>query len=103
MGERCDALPRRGRKINPCRIATAAHTQDLFNIQPRRPNWDLKRDMNARMGKLERRTNEAIATILRQRLREQRGKGGEQVDLVAGIREAQAEGDRAVASDDDEE
>lgn len=38
---------------------------DLFNIQPRRANWDLKRDMNARMGRLERRTNEAVATIFR--------------------------------------
>ena len=38
---------------------------DLFNIQPRRANWDLKRDMNARMGRLERRTNEAIAAIFR--------------------------------------
>lgn len=36
---------------------------DLFNIQPRRANWDLKRDMTARMGKLERKTNEAVATI----------------------------------------
>jgi len=40
--------------------------QDLFNIQPKRPNWDLKRDMNARMGKLERKTNEAITTIFRE-------------------------------------
>ena len=37
---------------------------DLFNIQPRRANWDLKRDMTARMGKLERKTNEAVASII---------------------------------------
>jgi coiled-coil domain-containing protein 12 len=59
--------------------------------------------MTARMGKLERKTNEAIATILRQRLREERGRAGEQVDLVAGIREAEAERDRAMASDEDSE
>lgn len=58
--------------------------------------------MTARMGKLERRTNEAVATILRQRLREQRGSA-DQVDLVAGISAAQAEGDRAVAADDEED
>jgi hypothetical protein len=40
--------------------------QDLFNIQPKRANWDLKRDMTNRMAKLERRTNEAIATIFRE-------------------------------------
>lgn len=94
---------RRGRRGRPGDVdVTPADTQDLFNIQPRRPNWDLKRDMNARMGKLERRTNEAVATILRQRLREQRGSA-DQVDLVAGISAAQAEGERAVASGDDDD
>ena len=38
---------------------------DLFNIQPKRANWDLKRDMGNRMAKMERRTNEAIAGIFR--------------------------------------
>ncbi|TXT11170.1 hypothetical protein VHUM_01921 [Vanrija humicola] len=45
--------------------ARRAEELDLFNIQPKRPNWDLKRDMNARMAKLERKTNESIATIFR--------------------------------------
>jgi coiled-coil domain-containing protein 12 len=40
--------------------------KDLFNIQPRRANWDLKRDMTNRMAKLERRTNESIAAIFRE-------------------------------------
>jgi coiled-coil domain-containing protein 12 len=39
--------------------------QDLFNIQPKRANWDLKRDMTNRMAKLDRKTNEAIAGIFR--------------------------------------
>ena len=40
--------------------------QDLFNIQPKRANWDLKRDMTNRMSKLDRKTNEAIATLFRE-------------------------------------
>jgi predicted secreted protein len=43
-----------------------ADGQDLFNIQPKRANWDLKRDMTNRMAKLDRKTNEAIATIFRE-------------------------------------
>ncbi|KIS00315.1 coiled-coil domain-containing protein 12 [Cryptococcus deuterogattii 2001/935-1] len=77
---------------------------DLFNIQPKRANWDLKRDMNNRMGKLERKTNEAIATIFRQRLQAMRKNEdpNAQVDLVAGIAAAEHERDeRAISEDND--
>ncbi|RSH87751.1 uncharacterized protein EHS24_000267 [Apiotrichum porosum] len=81
-----------------------AEELDLFNIQPKRPNWDLKRDMNVRMGKLERKTNEAIATIFRQRLQAMRKDKGGQVDLVASINAAEHERDAVgggEASDDE--
>lgn len=80
----------------------AANIQDLFNIQPQRVNADLKRDMSRRMGKLERRTNEAIATIFRQRLQAQR-KGDDGPDLLAGISAAQRENDDATREDSDDE
>lgn len=54
--------------------------------------------MTARMGKLERKTNEALATIFRQRLQAMRGKTGTEsgdVDLVAGISAAEHERDGA--------
>ncbi|WVN89598.1 uncharacterized protein L203_104825 [Cryptococcus depauperatus CBS 7841] len=79
---------------------------DLFNIQPKRPNWDLKRDMNNRMSKLERKTNEAITTIFRQRLQAMRKNQDPnvQVDLVASINAAEQErDDRARLEDSDEE
>ncbi|KAL7422694.1 hypothetical protein Q5752_001985 [Cryptotrichosporon argae] len=78
---------------------------DLFNIQPRRANWDLKRDMTARMAKLERATNEAIATIFRQRLQAMRKDQDGDVDLVASLHAAQTEraaGDAEAGEDDDE-
>ncbi|WVF67984.1 hypothetical protein IAT40_002746 [Kwoniella sp. CBS 6097] len=80
---------------------------DLFNIQPKRANWDLKRDMTNRMAKLDRKTNEAIATIFRQRLqsmkKDQNGQG--QVDLLASMNAAEQERDdaaRASKDSDDE-
>lgn len=39
--------------------------QDVFNIAPKRPNWDLKREMDKKLSKLERRTQEAIHTLIR--------------------------------------
>lgn len=65
-------------------------------------NADLKRDMSRRMGKLERRTNEAIATIFRQRLQAQR-KDDDGPDLLAGISAAQRENDDATREDSDDE
>lgn len=50
--------------VGYCRHST--DNQDLFNIQPKRANWDLKRDMTNRMSKLDRKTNEAIATLFRE-------------------------------------
>lgn len=51
--------------ISPHTCITLTDAQDLFNIQPKRANWDLKRDMTNRMAKLDRKTNEAIAGIFR--------------------------------------
>jgi hypothetical protein len=39
--------------------------QDVFNIAPKRPNWDLKRDMEKKLAKLERKTQEAIHALIR--------------------------------------
>ncbi|CAD6587431.1 MAG: hypothetical protein TREMPRED_004757 [Tremellales sp. Tagirdzhanova-0007] len=77
---------------------------DLFNIQPRRANWDLKRDMTNRMTKVERRTNEAVASIFRQRLQGMRQgqNSNAQVDLVASINAAEHERDEAAEHERDE-
>lgn len=42
--------------------------QDLTNIQPKRPNWDLKRDLDKKLARLEPATQAAIATLIRKRL-----------------------------------
>jgi coiled-coil domain-containing protein 12 len=40
-------------------------SQDVFNIAPKRPNWDLKRELDKKLAKLERKTQESIHTLIR--------------------------------------
>ena len=44
---------------------------DLFDLQPRKPNWDLKRDLSKKMEVLQQRTDNAIARLVRERLENQ--------------------------------
>ncbi|CAK8697598.1 coiled-coil domain-containing protein 12-like isoform X2 [Clavelina lepadiformis] len=43
---------------------------DLLNLAPRKPDWDLKRDIKAKLERLERRTQRAITELIRERLKE---------------------------------
>nr|XP_022910554.1 coiled-coil domain-containing protein 12 [Onthophagus taurus] len=43
---------------------------DITTLAPRKPDWDLKRDVSKKLEKLERRTRKAIAEIIRERLKE---------------------------------
>jgi coiled-coil domain-containing protein 12 len=45
---------------------------DLFKLQPKKPNWDLKRELNARMEVLNVRTENAIARLVKERLAEKK-------------------------------
>ncbi|KAI1258659.1 cwf18 pre-mRNA splicing factor-domain-containing protein [Xylariaceae sp. FL1019] len=44
------------------------HALDLFKLQPKKPNWDLKRDLNAKLDVLNVRTDNAIAKLVRERI-----------------------------------
>ncbi|CAG0882760.1 unnamed protein product [Cyprideis torosa] len=55
--------------------------QDLTNLAPRKPDWDLKRDVAKKLEKLERRTQRAIAELIRERLKAGES-GGDFVDAV---------------------
>jgi coiled-coil domain-containing protein 12 len=41
---------------------------DLFNIQPKKPNWDLKRDLEKRLEKIKPKTEAAINTLIRENM-----------------------------------
>ena len=47
---------------------------DLFKLQPKKPNWDLKRDVARKMEKLNVQTDNAIARLVRERIQAQRKK-----------------------------
>ncbi|POS76111.1 cwf18 pre-mRNA splicing factor [Diaporthe helianthi] len=45
---------------------------DLFKLQPKKPNWDLKRELDKKLEVLNIRTDNAIARLVRQRLQEKK-------------------------------
>lgn len=53
---------------------------DLFKLQPKKPNWDLKRELNHKLEVLNVRTDNAIARMVRERLAAKKpaagGEGG---------------------------
>jgi len=55
---------------------------ELLNIAPRKPNWDLKRDVAKKMEKLQRRTQLAIVDMIKDRIAneaaEEAGSGDEE-------------------------
>ena len=50
--------------------AGADEAVDLLKLQPKKPNWDLKRDLDEKLKILDVRTDNAIARLLRQRVEE---------------------------------
>ncbi|XP_054245923.1 coiled-coil domain-containing protein 12 [Indicator indicator] len=59
---------------------------DLANLAPRKPDWDLKRDVAKKLEKLEKRTQRAIAELIRERLK------GQEEELVTAVGSAKQEG-----------
>lgn len=53
-------------------FAARQETQDEeeLNIAPKKANWDLKRDVEKKLDKLNRRTQRAIVEIIRERMAE---------------------------------
>ncbi|KAF8512279.1 mRNA splicing factor [Gautieria morchelliformis] len=72
---------------------------DLLNIAPKRPNWDLKREMQRKLAKLDRKTAEAIHTLIRQRIIAQKG---DENDLVGALNAHEKGREVENESDDDE-
>jgi len=79
--------------------AKRAQDLDLLNIAPKRPNWDLKREMEKKVAKLERQTQQAIHTLIRQRLAAQKG----QVEDIVGAMQAAANADDDPSSSEEED
>ncbi|KAL1890199.1 hypothetical protein Cpir12675_005492 [Ceratocystis pirilliformis] len=48
----------------------SAASIDLFKLQPKKPNWDLKRDLDKRLETLNVKTDNAISRLVRKRIME---------------------------------
>nr|XP_009936630.1 PREDICTED: coiled-coil domain-containing protein 12 [Opisthocomus hoazin] len=59
---------------------------DLANLAPRKPDWDLKRDVSKKLEKLEKRTQRAIAELIRERLK------GPEGELASAVESGKQEG-----------
>ncbi|XP_023777697.1 coiled-coil domain-containing protein 12 [Cyanistes caeruleus] len=59
---------------------------DLANLAPRKPDWDLKRDVSKKLEKLEKRTQRAIAELIRERLK------GQEEELASAVGSAKQDG-----------
>ncbi|GAA5989294.1 hypothetical protein JCM10908_001245 [Rhodotorula pacifica] len=83
-----------------------AQELDLTNIQPKKPNWDLKRDLDRKLSKLKPKTEQAIAQLIRKRLQAQRGTSNTEPatdELIAGMDQAGAAAEEAEEVGSDEE
>ncbi|GAA5951993.1 hypothetical protein JCM8115_005298 [Rhodotorula mucilaginosa] len=83
-----------------------AQELDLTNIQPKKPNWDLKRDLDRKLAKLKPKTEQAIAQLIRKRLQAQRGTTNTEPatdELIAGMDRAGADAAEEEEAGSDEE
>ncbi|CAG8552754.1 10248_t:CDS:2 [Acaulospora morrowiae] len=56
------------KEVEAVEEAKRAEEVDLFNLAPKKPNWDLKRDVEKKLAKLERKTQASVAKLIRIRL-----------------------------------
>lgn len=87
---------------------------DLFKLQPKKPNWDLKRDLDAKMKPLNVATENAVARLVRERVAAQReargtrevegdGVGMEGAEFVEAMHLKEAEDERDRRREDEDE
>jgi len=84
-------------QIDSAKEIAIANEIDLATLAPRKIDWDLKRDADKKLRKLERRTQRAIAELIRERL----ATGKEDLLLSAMNSGARVEQDRHSSDDED--
>jgi coiled-coil domain-containing protein 12 len=66
---------------------------DLFKLQPKKPNWDLKRDLEIKMRPLKIKTENAIARLVRERIEAQKAAKLAEREKVGKRRGGEEEGE----------
>jgi coiled-coil domain-containing protein 12 len=64
---------------------------DLFKLQPKKPNWDLKRDLQAKMRPLDVQTENAIARLVRERIEGQKVLKEQDGRRIGGAKDSEGE------------
>ncbi|TKX18584.1 hypothetical protein C1H76_9374 [Elsinoe australis] len=64
---------------------------DLFKLQPKKPNWDLKRELERRLEGVNVRTENAIARLVRERVEGQKKAQGQATANGSGRGDAEAD------------
>merc|ERR1711934_407488 len=67
--------------------ADEAAREGQLTIQPRKANWDLKRDVAKKLEKLENRTRKAIVEMIREKIAAQEA-GAQNIDLAKAVDKA---------------
>lgn len=66
---------------------------DIFKLQPKRPNWDLKRDLDKKLEILNVRTDNAIAALVRQRIGQAQKSAGDKAIAIQTVADGDHDGD----------
>ncbi|KAF7258231.1 hypothetical protein EG68_04349 [Paragonimus skrjabini miyazakii] len=64
-----DLIPYVSSQLDAANAPVVVEEVNLVSLAPRKPDWDLKRGVEKKLQKLERRTQRAIAELIRERLR----------------------------------
>uniref|UniRef100_A0A069DND5 Putative cwf18 pre-mrna splicing factor n=1 Tax=Panstrongylus megistus TaxID=65343 RepID=A0A069DND5_9HEMI len=79
-------------QLESAKMRVVIEDLDLTSLAPRKPDWDLKRDVAKKLERLDRKTQRAIAELIRERLK------SEQNDLATSV----ALGAQTQEQDDDD-
>ncbi|KAI1182548.1 cwf18 pre-mRNA splicing factor-domain-containing protein [Nemania serpens] len=71
---------------------------DLFKLQPKKPNWDLKRDLEKKLEVLNVRTDNAIARLVRERIANAQAAAKQRAQPVASNGDGDGDGGSAEAA-----
>lgn len=86
--------------LNRAKTGATVDEVDLTALAPRKIDWDLKRDVNKRLEKLDRRTQRAIADLIRARLSSADKERGVEL-LASAVNSSSRAAEAAHASDSD--
>jgi len=77
-------------------VLAEAEDQDVaLAIAPRKPNWDLKRDVEKKMQVLQARTDRAVVALIRQRIIEDKAKAPSKTDSAGNPEDEKGGADEA--------